>query len=282
MLRLAAILFAALAVAEPPDVDTIRDRLDGYLLAYEPQLSALVADEELFQNDSYRRRTLVSEVAFIALPGDAGWMGFRRVVKVGTKPVKDSGPSLALLLSDGARDDFDQARLLLEQSAGHNLGAPRTINLPNLPLELLHPRHRKRFNMHIEMNEKLDGHQTVRVRFEEVMAPSIIGNPVVGDMPSTISAWVEPDTGRLRRAQVRVRDRNVVVGEPFQPTVWVNFKDDPKVGMLVPVEMREEFFVDKGRTGIGVAKYTKYRRFQTSARIVPQGGAGWSKDPPLR
>ena len=61
-----------------------------------------------------------------------------------------------------------------------------------------------------------------------------------------------------------------MVGSPFQPTVWVSFKEDAKLGMLVPAEMREEFFVQLRHGGTGVAKYKNYRRFQTSARIVPQ------------
>ena len=63
----------------------------------------------------------------------------------------------------------------------------------------------------------------------------------------------------------------MLIGNPFQPTVWVNFKEDPKLAMLVPVEVREEFFVQLRRGGTGVAKYKNYRRFQTSARIVPPG-----------
>jgi hypothetical protein len=258
-------------LAPQPDLNAVRDRLDRYLLDYEPQLSALVADEELFQDDTYRLRTIHSEVAFIGLPGNSGWLGFRRVVKVGGKAVKDAGPPLAQLLTDGAKDDYDQARLLLEQSASQNLGSPRTINLPNLPLELLHPRHRHQFKQRSEMNEKIDGHETVRVLFEETSMPSIIGNPASGDAQSLVTAWIEPDTGRLRRAEVRTKDRNVVIGNPFQPTIWVSFKEDPKVGILVPTEMREQFFVQLRRSGRGVAKYSNYRRFQTSARIVPPG-----------
>ena len=38
--------------------------------------------------------------------------------------------------------------------------------------------------------------------------------------------------------------------------------------MMVPKEMIEAFFVAGGR-GEGRAKYSNYRRFTTSARIVP-------------
>ena len=63
--------------------------MGAYLLDYESQLSSVVAEERLFQRDAAPRsrhcnaapdaeRRLISEVAFISLPGDAGWLGFRR------------------------------------------------------------------------------------------------------------------------------------------------------------------------------------------------------------
>ena len=116
-------LAAAVAVfgSQLPDADTVRDRLDKYLVDYEPQLSTLVADERMTQRDGASRlanrdiaeptknRQMVAEVAFIALPGDAGWLGFRRVVQVNGKTVSDAGPPLATLLTDGANDDFPRS-----------------------------------------------------------------------------------------------------------------------------------------------------------------------------
>jgi hypothetical protein len=53
--------------------------------------------------------------------------------------------------------------------------------------------------------------------------------------------------------------------------VQVEFADGPHgLGLLVPVLMREEFHVPRGR-GVGVARYSNFRRFETSGRIVPQG-----------
>ena len=251
----------------------VRDKLDAYLIAYEPQLSALVADELMTQRTALRRlvdnRRIESEVAFIALPAGAGWMGFRRVVKVNGKTVKDRGVPLGQLMLEGTSDDFDQARLLLTDSAAYNLGAARTINLPNLPLELLHPRHRHRFTQEVySRREKIRGTQTVLLRFNEISSPTIIQLPGLGDMKTVVWAWIEPASGRLLRAQVDVKDARLG-GSPFVAEIRVDFKEDSKVGVLVPSEMNETFFVDRG-TGSGTAKYSNYRRFETTARIVPQ------------
>jgi hypothetical protein len=264
---------AAASAAQQPDAGAIRDRLDQYLLAYEPLLSAVVANEEMSQRTEVRgwvtNRRIQSEVAFVALPGAAGWLGFRRVVKVNGKAIEDLGVPLAQLLIEGASDDFDQARLLLADSAAHNLGAPRTINLPNLPLELLHPRHRHRFMQEVFGREKVRGTQTIILRFEEISTPTIIQQGEAGDMKTEVLAWIEPDTGRLLRARVRTRDSRLGT-LPFAAEIRVEFRQDARLGMLVPTEMAENFFVSRSGTGTGTAKYSNYRRFQTKGRVVPQ------------
>lgn len=278
MKSIIALVVVGFSVLQPPNADAVRDRLDAYLVAYEPQLSTLVAEERMSQRDDARAvsktalptkyRALVSEVAFIGLPGGVGWLGFRRVVSIDGKKVPDAGPTLAQVLTDGARDDFERARLLLTESARHNLGQPRTTNLPNLPLEFLHPRHRYKFANRIDGTEKIRGAETIRLVLNEVSTPTLIQRAEGGDLVSTVTAWVETATGRLLRAEVKSRDARLYVAQ-FVATVWVDFKDDAALGLLVPVEMREEFFAGRSRQGTGTARYSNYRRFQTAARIVP-------------
>ncbi|MDP3717405.1 MAG: hypothetical protein Q8T13_06535 [Acidobacteriota bacterium] len=273
---LAALVLGTLVAAQAPDAVTLRDQLDAYLLAYEPKLSTLLADEEMTQRmqEGYggRRvthRRIRSEVAFIALPGDAGWLGFRRVVKVNDKAIKDHGVPLGQLMAEGASDDYDQARLLLADSAAHNLGAPRTINLPNLPLELLHPRNRHRFAQELAGREKIRGVQTVVLRLDEFATPTVIQQANGGDMKTVVWAWVEPESGRLLRANVNARDARFGLRQ-FSAVIRVDFKEVPALDLLVPSEMKETFFVERNSQGTGTAKYTNYRRFQTAARILPQ------------
>ena len=267
-----ALAFAAIA-AQQPDAGALRDRLDQYLLAYEPLLSTVVADELMTQRTKERwvvnNRRIESEVAFIALPANAGWMGFRRVMKVNGKAIKDRGVPMGQLMIEGASDDYDQARLLLDDSAAHNLGAPRTINLPNLPLEMLHPRHRHRFMQEIHDREKVRGVQTVLLRLDEISTPTIIRQPDGRDMKTVVWAWIEPGSGRLLRAQVTVQDAQLSSTAPFIAVIRVDFKEDSKVGLLVPFEMQETFFVEGGG-GTGTAKYSNFRRFLTDARVLPK------------
>jgi len=280
---IATLILGTLLAAQATDADALRDQLDTYLLGYEPQLSTLVAEELLIQREGpargatataapdTRNRRIVSEVAFISLPGGTGWLGFRRAVKLNGQELPDAGPPLGVLLTDGDQDDMDQARLLLAESARLNLGLPRTTNLPNLPLEFLHPRNRRRFAHRIDGSETIRGITTMRMVLNESSSPTMIQRPEGGDMTSLVTAWIEPGTGRLIRAQVKTRDARIGV-LPFDATVWVDFRMDEKLGLLVPVEMKEEFYAGRFREGTGTARYTKYRRFQTTGRIVPPPG----------
>jgi len=283
MTRVIALVCATLVAAQPASLDAVLSRLDAYLADYQPRLSELVADESMHQevrgtrpaqpSDVTRgdnrfplRRQLESEVAFIALPDDRGWLGFRHVKTVNARPVALGDASLSATLSTPG---FDAARELLIASATHNLGLSRTTNLPNLPLEFLHKRNRHRLLPRLNGTETVRGVRTVKVVFIERVTPTLILNPESGgDMPSVIRAWVDPRDGRLLRAEVETFP--AFGAKQYSQDLQVEFAHDRTFGLLVPMEMREVFpAADPGR-GTGVARYSNFRRFQTSARIVPQ------------
>jgi hypothetical protein len=267
----AAIGAAIVALTQAADVDTLLARLDVYLAEYEPKLSELIADESMLQevrgNARLRlERRIESEVAFIALPQNVGWFGFRHVKAVDNRPVDLADTSLTVALGTPG---LERARALLNESAQHNLGLPRTTNLPNLPLEFLHRRNRHRLLARADGRETVRGIRTARLVFLERMTPTLIQNRDTGeDIPSVVSAWIDPRNGRLMRATVEV----------FAPTrakqsensLSVEFAENKALGFLVPIEMRETFPAGKPLRGTSVASYTNFRRFQTSARIVPQ------------
>ena len=91
---------------------------------------------------------------------------------------------------------------MLNESARFNLGTPRTINLPNLPLELLHAAARRRDSRsRIAGSERIARHQTDQAGASwRTSTPTIIRAFDGSDMRSIVSALVEPETGRLWRA----------------------------------------------------------------------------------
>lgn len=281
-MKTATLLIVGL-LALQPSVSEVVAKLDTYLSDYEPELSALIANEVMVQearlaNPDLRRRDadglavarqqrrrLISEVAFIALPEQAGWLGFRHVKDVNNRRVEDVGTPLASALTTPG---YESARRLLAASAAHNLGLPRTINLPNLPLEFLHPRNRPRLVPRLDGHERVRGIATTRVLFIERMTPTVIRNPNGNDMPSIIRTWIDPATGTLWRAEVTTFEAGET--RELKARIRVEFDRHKTLDLLVPTEMRETFPVGPSDSGTGVAHYSNFRRFRTSARIVPQ------------
>ncbi len=286
----AVLLTASLAgtsARQPLGAEETRARLHAYLSVYEQELRTVVAEERMLQwpmreagstylgatggtvrRDSSRVRILESDVAFVSLPGNAGWLGYRDVRRVGNKPVRRKGPSLEDLLKATSDDARERAMVLLLESARHNLGAPRTINLPSLPLELLHQRNQARYVIETTSSDRVGDCQASRLDLAETARPTIIQRPEGGDMPTRVSAWVEPDSGRLCKAEVRLRDGRVGV-PAFTAVVTVEFERNANLGLTVPVRMQELFFIPQRSSGEGEATYSNYRRFTTAGRLVP-------------
>jgi hypothetical protein len=283
-MRLLVVLAAfGLAIQPASSADGVLARLDAYLADYQPKLSELIADETFVQQVTLPlshilvpreavppgprqlRRRITSDVAFIALPGDAGWLGIRHVKSVDRRPVEGDS-SLATTLQGR---QYDAARALLEAGAAHNLGLPRTTNLPNLPLEFLHARNRRRFLSRLDGGERVNGARAIRVVLLERITPTLIQNPnTKADMPSVVRAWIDEQSGALLRGEVRT----FISFEAKEPenSLTVDFAYEKTLGLRVPVRMREVFPVEPPRLGTGTAEYSNFRKFQTSARIVPQ------------
>ena len=288
MPKLAVVLIGAwigVVASQPAELDTLLKRLDTYFTGYEPALSALVAREVMTQTievpsreagsapsrmpaaPATDRRRLESEIAFMALPGNIAWLGIRVVKKVDGKAV----PSAVETISAVMQSDQPVAlgNRILAESARHNLGALRNTNVPNLPLELLHPRHRHRFSYTVDGHAVISGIKVTILKATETTVPSIVHTPDGGELSTQVRAWLD-DRGRVLRTEVRSRGPGSR-GIQDEPVMRVEFKRHETLDLLVPVEMREEFATGvSGLLGLSVAKYSDFRRFETSARIVPQ------------
>ena len=265
---------------QTPTPSDVRGRLDAYLGTYERALSAVVAREQMTQSIDAppktaqlrfdrpalpEQRRLDSDIAFISLPGDIGWMGIRVVRRVNGKTMDANPDALATLLR--TEHPFELAKQLMTESARYNLGSIRNTNLPNLPLELLHQRHRQRFTYAIAGRDTIDRVSVTVLAADEIGIPSVIWMPDGTNLISRVTAWVD-DRGRLLRAEVRSRFP-AARGIHDQPVVRVDFKRHEGLDLLVPVEMREQFTTAvQGEMGTSVAKYSDFKRFETSARIL--------------
>ena len=277
------LLAAGRAQEAPPTAEQVLARMDAYFDDYRPALGRLVAEERLVQyaargtgsgvNAIRITREINSDVAFIDLPGDAGWLGFRDVRTVSNKNVREPGPSLAEVLLRSGEDRLEQARALLLAGARHNLGEPRTTNLPTVPLELLQQRHRFRYDVRIEGYDKVEGRRTAMVVLDEQSTPSVVRRGDGGDLMARVVGWVEPDSGQLWRAEVRLEDPRLIFAQRHRPTTLrVHFKLHKELGLIVPDRMDEWFYDSVHGDGFGEGRYKNFRRFDITTRIVPPPG----------
>ena len=269
------VLATTLSGQSTPTLEQLLGRLDAYLTEYETQLSRVVAEERFQQSlwglgaRSLRRSaTLESEIAFMRLPGGAEWLGFRDVRRVNWKDVKPSGTSIAEVLSSSA-GDLTKARAIANASARHNLGLPRTINVPTAPLEIIHPSHRSAHHYKLLGTETVRGVRTAVIGFQEIGRPTLLRDGATGEnLVSRGRVWIAPVSGAVSRVEWIYELEDDRVRTPT-PKLRVEFEMSRPLGIMVPTAM-EEIFSEKGGRGEGRATYRNYRRFGTSARIVQQ------------
>ena len=116
-MRVATLILAVGVLQETPSLETMLERLFSYVTAYEAHLSELIADEEMEQNRldaagafgmtaSGAWRKWKSEIAFVRLPGEGAWLGYRNVIVVDGRRVRDDNVRLQKLLASavGTRD----------------------------------------------------------------------------------------------------------------------------------------------------------------------------------
>jgi hypothetical protein len=279
------VLAVALALATPgvsaqdDDLDVLLDRLVTYLESYEQELSMLIADEHYVQEEHRNRRrdvpmrirrTTDSEVLFLRLPGHATWFGLRDTKKVDGKSVPGAGITLFELMKDARDDLLDRAAAIVEASSRHNLGGRRTINMPTVPLEALSVHNQARYIFKVGGRSRIHGVPVRRLDFEEFDEPTLVQSIEGGSLWSRGSAWLDPATGALLRAELTVGpDRpGSYRRTELESRIRVDFARDAALGLLVPKELIEHFWI-RGGIGTGRGRYTNYRKFTTAARIIP-------------
>lgn len=257
--------------AQSPDAADVVARVHAYLDQHEPKLSELLADEVFEQRTMFTteygnvhisgRRRLDSDVAFLRLPGELAWLGQRMVRRIDQRALEGIG-RLDQVFVDAGAGLLARAKAIADANARHNLGHPRSLNLPTLPLDLLGRRRAGMFAVTAEGRARVRGHETVRLRLLEHAPGHIIAYDERRFVRTEVQAWVGGD-GAIHRARVTL----------FPPDgggrhdLRVEFERHGALGLLVPARLTESW---EGREhGDGTATYTNYRRFQTSARLVP-------------
>lgn len=262
----------ALAQSSPDD---LLDKVRQYAQWYRVQAPSIVARETYTQNASYNRstsvlggsastlvgterRTLISELVMVRLPGNGGWMSFRDVLEVDKRPVSNRQQRLVDLLQSPNPTSLNQARQLAAESARFNLGSfRRTINVPDIAFEYLDASRATRVTFESPRRARIDGVDVMEYRFSETGRPSVLTDAQGRDLQATGRVWVDGTSGAIVRTELRVRDRG------SNGLCIVDFQLNERLAMRVPSRMTEEYRATS-ETVTAVATYSDYRQFAVS------------------
>jgi len=278
-----AAALAAPSAAEPPALPTVLARAGEYVTVFHQKLSGIVADEryeqhwEVLWNGPHKatndlgKRLILSDLLLTKPRGAADWLQYRDAYEVDGKPVRDRHERLTTLLADRSVSAAEQVARIREESARYNLGdIDRNVNTPLLAMRFLLPENQARFSFKrtadratstIDLAPDADGVFRVSaevwaVEYDEVRKPTIIRTRGNRDLPAHGRFWIEPDTGRVLLSELRAGNGSV------RGTIDVSYQSEPLVGMLVPKEMREEYFDKAGSHITGVAVYGRFRQVE--------------------
>ena len=272
-------------------LEQLLTRATWYVLDFVEKLSNVVAEEHYTQDSnvmlatipipglggrggvpsavprtSARHRELKADFLIVKTTGEV-WQPFRDVFEVDHIPIRDREERLAkLFLANKPGADFqERAKAISDESARYNLGAvQRTINNPVFALILLQPDIRDHFRFTMGKTERRGGESVRVVEYVEDMRPTIIVGLPGQDMPAFGRFWIEPETGRIVKAEVRVEQRGI------KANLTTEFRADERLGIDVPSEMREDYDLDNSRVA-GRASYSRFRRFEvkSSEELAP-------------
>jgi hypothetical protein len=259
------------SVAHDAALDDVLQRVGRYVTNYGEQASLIIAVEHYEQH--YRdaplgeasNRSLVAELALVKTRDTIGWVGFRDVVAVNGKPIRDRQDRLQELFRAGT-PDVAEARRIADESARYNIGPTRrNFNDPTAALFFLLPGHQSRFAFTRKGTTTVDGIEATEIDFREKNTPTLIRTVDGCDVASQGTIWVSPSDGIVVRTRLIVSG---FAGIGSTARVEATFARDERLGLWLPVKMTERhegrLWKNGGRLATVVAATgTAYlRRFQ--------------------
>lgn len=276
---------------EPPVADLVQAATE-YVETYERALTYLLADEVYRQQETTgpgsvvdgpsqaapmtvggsvastgnlgarpwaTTRVLRGELFLTYLPANRLWVAVHDVASVDGKPVGNR-ESLQALLRD--RSVADVAQHVKDRNASFNLGGYRTISEPTFALKVVEGPNAARFEFTRGAASTDRRTALVDLHFKERVRPTLVLHP---DDHHSIESFgvltIEAETGRVRRTRMQFADPTAG-GE-----MTTTYAEERALALWVPVHFTEQW-KSGGGTVTGDARYTNWRRFQATGRIV--------------
>jgi hypothetical protein len=167
------------------------------------------------------------------------------------------------------------AARIIADNVRHNLGPVyRNVNAPVQALEVFLDAHRPRFRFAKTEEDRIDGRRVWKVSFEEQQRPTLVTQLDGGNVVSRGFGWLDPRTGAIVRTQLDLDEDRPQGVDLTVSRIVVTYQRDPIMSMLVPREMTERYEAALSTSRkfelTTRARYSGFRRFQTSARLITQ------------
>jgi len=239
-----------------PSLSDLLQRSASYLDEFDAKFSAVISQESYKQTETrlegqpaqprtFSRQTK-SQILFVN-GGDGTLLCFRDVFEVDGKGLPDHVERFARLLASAPGDSVGAGSLasqISSESARYNLGGiSRNFNIPTMALAFLRRADQERSKFHDDgPQRKGDTAETHMVSFAEKQRPTLVRDADNHDVPATGRFWIEA-SGRVDRTELSLETEAGV-----RATVTVEYGPQPKLDVLVPLSMHEQYeqsIVDK-------------------------------------
>jgi len=265
-----AVVRPSLSGGQSAGTEEVLERTTQYVEEFVERFANVVAEERYVQTTNPsnpgpgpRRRELVSDFLLVRAQGTRDWYQFRDVREVDGKAVRDRDDRLTTLFLQPWETAFQQAVRIADEGARYNLVNVGTVNFPLIALAFFQAHYRDRFEFSLGRREPDLGPGVRVVNFRELDTPT----PLLAGPLASGRAWVEEATGRVVRTDLRLR----AIGQRYAIAIATDFAFDDRLGLAVPVEMRDSYPLDPWDM-TGVATYGRFRTFQvhTEETVQPQ------------
>ena len=261
--------------SEPPLVASVVGRAGEYVTRFVQAFSNVVTEEHYVQNVSAGvpsgllrsggQRDLRSDLLLIHVGGTVEWQPFRDVFEVGGAPVRDRDERLARLFNQPKDAILARAEAIAQESSRYNIGmVVRTVNTPVHTLLFLRPALQPRFRFTLDKLDETAGADIWIVKYEERVRPTLIRGDRDSDLPASGRFWIHAGTGRVLRSEL------LTFSGAGTARVTTSFRLDSETDIAVPVEMQEEYQLQRARV-LATATYSRFRHFavSTDSKLAP-------------
>jgi hypothetical protein len=267
---LSLLTLAAPPHAQQPTADALREAGHSYLASYLPRLSGTLLDErylilEVAGGRMQMPNRLGSDIILLNFNGTA--MAVRDAYAISGAKIREAAPRLPELLAEVTQARWDQALAYDRDSQLHFMAETvMRLNDPMIVLRFMSPADPSKFKYSVEGKKKLNGIETVGLRFDEIRGDGIkYALDTRGNASVSGRFWMDPATGAIHQTDFSADSKTEVA------RVTVVYAPDTRLNLLLPsktVESYEERPLPGGPRDMGKGAGSSrggFQRFEATA-----------------